>query len=128
LGGRKGQRIIEYIGPKLSKAKGLAELEKGNASLFALDEDDDIDGSVTWNPARFLNHSCVPNCEAGIVRQRIWIYALRRIQAGEELTYNYGLGLGGFEDRPCHCSASTCVGFIVDEQYFATVRHRRGKL
>jgi hypothetical protein len=48
LGGRKGQRIIEYIGPKLYKAKGLAELEKGNASLFALDEDDDIDGSVTW--------------------------------------------------------------------------------
>jgi SET domain-containing protein len=95
LAGRKRQRIIEYIGPKLSKAKGLAELERGNASLFALDEDDDIDGSVTWNPARFLNHSCVPNCEAGIVRQHIWIYALRRIQAGEELTYNYGLDLGG---------------------------------
>jgi SET domain-containing protein len=125
---RKGQRIIEYIGPKISKAKGLAEYERGNVYLFSLDEDYDIDGSVAWNPARFLNHSCVPNCEAAIVRQRIWLYALRRIKAGEELTYNYGLGLGGFEDRPCHCGASTCVGFMVDEQYFATVRHRRGKL
>ena len=123
---RKGQRIIEYIGPKISKAKGLAELENGNAYIFTLD-DDDIDGSVMWNPARFLNHNCVPNCEAAIVRQRIWLYARRRIQAGEELTYNYGFGLGGFEDRPCHCGASACVGFMVDEQYFATVRHRRGQ-
>lgn len=124
---RKGQRIIEYIGPKISKAKGLAELENDNAYIFTLDDDSDIDGSVIWNPARFLNHSCVPNCEAAIVRQRIWLYARRRINAGEELTYNYGFGLGGFEDRPCHCGASACVGFMVDEQYFATVRHRRGQ-
>jgi hypothetical protein len=124
---RKGQRIIEYIGPKISKAKALAELENGNTYLFSLDEDYDIDGSVPWNPARFLNHSCVPNCEAGIVRERIWIYALRRIKAGEELIYNYGFSLGGFEDRPCNCGASACVGFMVDEHYFATVRRRRGK-
>jgi uncharacterized protein len=83
--------------------------------------------SVAWNPARFLNYSCVPNCEAVIVRERIWLYALRRIKAGEELTYNYGLGLGGFEERPCHCGASACVGFMVDEPYFAAVRHRRGQ-
>jgi len=124
---RKGQRIIEYIGPKISKAKALAELENGNTYLFSLDEDYDIDGSVPWNPARFLNHSCAPNCEAGIVRERVWIYALRRIKAGEELIYNYGLGLGGFEDRPCNCGASACVGYMVDEHYFATVRCRRGK-
>jgi hypothetical protein len=52
---------------------------------------------------------------------------VRRIKAGEELTYNYGHGLGGYEERPCHCGASTCVGFMVDEQYFATVRRRQGK-
>jgi hypothetical protein len=124
---RKGQRIIEYIGPKISKAKALAERDRGNAYLFSLDEDYYIDGSVMWNPARFLNHSCAPNCESDIVRDRIWLYAKRRINAGEELTYNYGHGLGGFEDRPCNCGASACVGFMVDEHYFATVRRRQGK-
>jgi hypothetical protein len=121
---RKGRRIIEYIGPKISKAKGLDEEEKGNVYLFTLDQNHYIDGSVPWNPARFLNHSCSPNCESGIARGRIWIYALRRIHAGEELTYNYGHGLEGYEERPCNCGASTCVGFMVDEQYFATVRKR----
>jgi SET domain-containing protein len=96
--------------------------------LFTLDAAYDIDGSVAWNPARFLNHSCVPNCEAVIVRERIWLYTLRRIKAGEELTYNYGLGLGGFEERPCHCGARACVGFMVAEKHFATVRRRRGTL
>jgi SET domain-containing protein len=124
---RKGQRIIEYIGPKITKEKGLAELQQDNAYIFSLDDEYDVDGSVPWNPARYLNHSCVPNCEVAIVRQRIWLYALRRIKAGEELTYNYGHGLGGYEDRPCHCGTSVCVGFMVDEQYFATVRHRQGK-
>jgi SET domain-containing protein len=124
---RKGQRIIEYIGPKISKAKGLAELEKGNAYIFSFDENYDIDGSVMWNPARFLNHSCAPNCESDIVRDQIWLYAKRRIKAGEELTYNYGHGLAGYEECPCNCGASTCVGFMVDEQYFATVRRRHGK-
>lgn len=124
---RKGQRIIEYIGPKISKAKAREELNKGNAYIFTLDQDYDIDGSVAWNPARFLNHSCSPNCESDIVRGRIWIYAKRRIKAGEELTYNYGFGLGGFEDRPCNCGASTCVGFMVAEKHFATVRRRQGK-
>jgi len=87
---RKGQRIIEYIGPKVAKAKRQEEWDRDNPYLFTLDEDYEIDGSVMWNPARFLNHSCVPNCESGMMRSRIWIYAQRRIHAGEELTYNYG--------------------------------------
>jgi len=124
---RKGQRIIEYIGPKISKAKALAERDRGNAYLFYLDQDYYIDGSVMWNPARFLNHSCAPNCESDIVRERIWIYALRRIKAGEELTYNYGYGLGGYEERPCNCGASACAGFMVAQKHFVTVRRRQGK-
>jgi len=121
---RKGQRIIEYMGPKIAKAKRQKELERDNPYLFTLDEDSDIDGSVMWNPARFLNHSCVPNCEAAMVRGRIWIYARRRINAGEELTYNYGYRLAGYEERPCHCGASTCVGYMVAEKHFATIRNR----
>jgi len=121
---RKGQRIIEYVGPKLAKAKRQEDLERDNPYLFSLDEDYDIDGSVMWNPARFLNHSCVPNCEAVMVRGRIWIYARRRIHAGEELTHNYSYPLAGYEARPCHCGASTCVGYRVAEKHFATIRKR----
>ena len=121
---RRGKRIIEYVGPRLSKAEGQAELDQGNAYIFTLDEDYDVDGSVEWNPARFLNHSCEPNCESEIVRSGIWLYALRAIKAGEELTYNYGHGLADYQDQPCHCGASTCVGFMVAEKHFATVRKR----
>jgi hypothetical protein len=124
---RKGQRIIEYIGPKISKAKALNERERGNVYIFSLDGDYVIDGSVAWNPARYLNHSCSPNCESDMVRGRIWLYANRGIRSGEELTYNYGFGLGGYEECPCNCGASTCVGFMVDQQHFATVRRRQGK-
>ena len=121
---RKGKRIIEYVGPRLSKAQGQVELDHHNVYIFMLDEDSDIDGSVAWNPARFLNHSCEPNCESGIVRGRVWLYALRAIKAGEELSYNYGHGLSGYRDRPCHCGASTCVGYMVAEKHFATIRKR----
>ena len=124
---RSGKRLIEYVGPRISKADAQVELQKQNAYIFILNETTDIDGSVEWNMARFLNHSCAPNCEAGIVRHRIWIYARRNIRAGEELTYNYGHSLGGYEDRPCHCGASTCVGFMVAEKHFATVRQRQSR-
>ena len=63
----KGQRIIEYIGPRLAQADLQEQVDAGNAYIFILDADGAIDGSVGWNPARFLNHSCDPNCESRIV-------------------------------------------------------------
>lgn len=116
---RRGKRIIEYIGPLVSKAAAQAELEKHNTYIFTLDDDYDIDGNVAWNPARFFNHSCMPNCETEIARGRIWIYALRHIRGGEELTYNYNHGFEDYQDRPCRCGASSCVGYMVAEAYFA---------
>jgi SET domain-containing protein len=121
---RRGKRIIEYVGPKLSRSQRPVEPDPHNAYIFTLDEDYDIDGSVEWNPARFLNHSCEPNCESGMVRLRIWLYARRTIKVGEELTYNYGHGLSDYQDRPCHCGASTCVGYRVAEKHFAKIRKR----
>lgn len=121
---RRSKRIIEYVGPKLSKTESQAKLDAGNAYIFILNEEEDIDGSVRWNLARFLNHSCDPNCEAGIVRGRIWLYARRAIKAGDELTYNYGHELEGYEDRSCRCGASTSVGYRVGENHFDTVRQR----
>ncbi|MCZ6622711.1 MAG: SET domain-containing protein-lysine N-methyltransferase [bacterium] len=119
VGIRRGKQIIEYVGTKLSKAAAQAELEKQNTYIFTLDDDYDIDGSVAWNAARFFNHSCTPNCETEIVGTRIWVYALRRIMLGEELTYNYNHGLDDYQDRPCHCGAPNCVGYMVAEAYFA---------
>ena len=121
---QEGQRIIEYVGPRLAPADLQTAIDAGNAYLFILDADDAIDGSVAWNPARFLNHSCDPNCESRIVRGRVWFYALRAIRAGEELTYNYGNGLSDYLDRPCRCGASACVGFRVAAKHFATLRKR----
>ncbi len=122
---RHGTRIVEYVGPKLSKAEAQTELDRCNAYIFTLDDDEAIDGSVAWNMARLLNHSCAPNGEVRVVHRRIWLYARRDIIAGEELTYNYGQGLGGYQDRPCHCGASICVGYMVAEKHFATVQQRQ---
>jgi SET domain-containing protein len=122
---RRGIRIIEYVGPKLSKAEAQAELEKQNSYIFTLDDHYDIDGSVEWNPARFINHGCKPNCEAEIDRDRIWIVARRSIKAGEELTYNYSYELDDYENRPCNCGYRECVGYMVAEQHFKTLRERQ---
>lgn len=119
---RRGKRIVEYVGIKLSKAKAQTELHQQNVYIFTLDDTYDVDGSVAWNPARFLNHSCNPNCEVEIVRGRIWIYALRDIKAGEELTYNYSYDFEDYENRPCNCGTPNCVGYMVAEQFFDTVR------
>jgi SET domain-containing protein len=124
---RRGKRIVEYAGPRLSTEQAQALMERGNAYIFTLSDEVAIDGWVPWNTARFLNHSCEPNCESRIVRGRVWLYALRSIQAGEELTYNYGYGLGDAEANPCHCEAPTCVGYIVAAPHFDTLRQRHGR-
>jgi SET domain-containing protein len=122
---QRGIRIIEYVGPKLTKAEAQAELAKQNTYIFTLDDHYDIDGSVEWNPARFINHGCQPNCEVEIDRDRIWILARRSIKAGEELTYNYSYDFDDYEDRPCNCGARECAGYMVAERYFRRLRERR---
>jgi SET domain-containing protein len=82
---------------------------------------------VEWNPARLINHSCEPNCEALTDDDnRIWIVAKRDIAAGEELTFNYNYDLEDFKEHPCQCGAQNCVGFIVAEEFFAQVRQAIG--
>ena len=116
-------RIIEYIGEKITKAeanrRGLALLEHAKANgggsvyIFQLNKKYDIDGNVPANHARHINHSCDPNCEARNVKGRIWIVALRDIEAGEELSYDYGYDLEHFLDHPCRCGSELCAGYIV---------------
>jgi SET domain-containing protein len=118
-----GSRLVQYVGRKVPK-KQSAELRlKQNAYIFQLDERDDLDGKVSWNPARLINHSCEPNCDAEFDdRDRIWIISRRAIRRGEELSYNYGYDLTDFMNYPCRCGAATCLGYMVAEELFPTVR------
>jgi len=117
-----GTQMIEHLGERIDKAESLNRCEAGNQSIFHLDEQWNLDGDVPWNPARFLNHSCSPNCEAELIEGRIWIVARRAIAAGEELTFNYSHDLTDFREHPCRCGSSACVGFIVAEELFDYIR------
>jgi hypothetical protein len=119
-----GARVIEYAGEKITKVESLLRCEQNNQYIFALDDAFDLDGNVSWNPARFINHSCEPNCEAELDGGRVWIVALRDIKAGEELTYNYNYDLEDYRGHPCRCGAAECVGFIVAEEFFGHVRRQ----
>ncbi|MGB9601579.1 MAG: SET domain-containing protein [Verrucomicrobiia bacterium] len=114
--------IIEYVGKKISKQEAKRLCQEGNNYIFELDDETDIDGSVEWNLARFINHSCSPNAEAQIIDGHIWIVAIRDIEEGEEITFNYGYDLENYREHPCRCGAENCVGFIVAEELFPIVK------
>lgn len=119
----KGARILAYTGEKITKAesqrRALAWEEsarkrgEGLVYIFELNKRHDIDGNHPDNPARLINHSCQTNCEAVVIRGRIWICAQRDIEEGEELFYDYGYDLQHFLDHPCRCGTPDCVGYIV---------------
>ena len=130
----KDARIIEYIGELIGKdesdRRGVAQheksLETGDAAvyIFTLSKNYDIDGNVPWNTARLINHSCAPNCEAWIEGRKIFIHALRDINPGEELTFDYGFDVDCFEDHPCLCGTPECIAYIVSREQWPELRTR----
>jgi SET domain-containing protein len=133
----RGTRIIEYTGERITKAEGWRrELKRQDRAargqdaciyIFELNQKTDIDGSVLWNTARYINHSCKPNCESQITRGRVWIVALRKIKPGEELSYDYYYDYQHYEDHPCRCGAEDCAGYIVKAPQRWRVRHAHKK-
>jgi SET domain-containing protein len=117
-----GTRVIEYLGEKIDKQESVRRCEANNQYIFALNDREDLDGNVDWNPARYINHSCSPNCEVEWDGSHIWIVAKRAIKAGEEITFNYGYDLVDYREYPCACASANCVGYIVAEQFFERVR------
>jgi uncharacterized protein len=119
----KGVKVIEYVGKKVTEkqSEGIYERQMKNASkkgvghvyLFTLNSKYDIDGNYAYNKARLINHSCDPNCEVEIIKGHIWIMSLKKIAAGEELTYNYGFNMDFWQDHVCRCGTSKCLGYIV---------------
>jgi SET domain-containing protein len=120
-----GTRVMEYLGEVISKAESMSRCAQGNPFIFHLDAVSDLDGQVSGNPARWLNHSCCPNAEAELVDGRIWITARCDILPGEEITFDYGYGLEELEEHPCRCGSENCVGYIVAEAHREVVRRRR---
>jgi SET domain-containing protein len=117
-----GTRIIEYVGERISKEESVRRCEADNEYIFTIDDEGDLDGKVAWNPARFINHSCTPNCEAEWDEGHIFINALRDIKQGEELSFNYGYDMEDVLDHVCQCRTAACVGYIVAEEHWDEVR------
>jgi SET domain-containing protein len=120
----KGERIIEYVGERIShdEANDRYDDEEGSRHhtfLFTVDERVVIDAAERGNEARFINHSCDPNCEAVISKRRVFIDAIRDIEPGEELFYDYWYSTdAAYSDEdlrriyPCRCGAAKCRGTI----------------
>ena len=100
---KKGERIIEYVGRVLSTAEEYTSKSK---YLFEVNKRKTIDGADRSNVARYINHSCRPNCEPEIERGRVYIDAIKSIKAGEELSYDYGEEYFNEHIRPfgCRCA------------------------
>jgi len=74
---KKGTDIIRYLGEKITKAESATRLARGNAYIFTFNDRWDIDGKVLRNTARYINHSCDPNCEAQRTYRSIWIVSIK---------------------------------------------------
>jgi len=104
----RNTRIVEYKGELVSQAEGWRRerryLPRKRIWIFNIDERWARDAAVGGNIARYINHACHPNCYVDIVGSTIWILASRRIDRGEELTYDYNTeGIAGIRCRcrPC---------------------------
>jgi SET domain-containing protein len=124
---RKGMRIIEYLGERITHAEADRRYARkgdddGHTFLFIASQRTVIDAGVNGNDARFINHSCAPNCETVIENGRVFIEAIRRIKPGEELGYDYQLTWESTDDPvelalyACRCGAKRCRGTMLDRE------------
>jgi len=118
---RKGARVAEYTGPRLTKTEADQAYEASPITyLFGLGRGEMvIDGHCM---AMFINHSCDANCETSEERGRVWIKAIRKIAPGEEITYDYCLYDGGDDEAICNCGAAKCRGTMYSK---AEVKRRK---
>jgi SET domain-containing protein len=121
---RAGTLLIEYRGERISDEEAdrrypFNEDERHHTFLFRLADGSVIDAGVNGNAAKYINHSCDPNCEAVEEDNQILIYALRDIRKGEELVYDYNYILDEPHNAankklyPCHCGTAKCRGTIL---------------
>ena len=109
----KNKRIIDYTGEKISNQRSLARegryIRTGHIWCFKLTNRTVVDARVGGNVARFINHSCRPNCYIDIQDGIIWIRASRTIREGEELTYHYNTDGGALIECRCRADCQTLL-------------------
>ena len=121
---KKGEVIIEYTGERISWKEALRRhphdpKDPDHTFYFHIDDSQVIDAKFGGNASRWINHACSPNCEADEVDGRVFIKALRAIQPGQELFYDYGLTIDerytpALKKRfPCHCGTKGCRGTLL---------------
>ena len=120
---RKGRRVIEYVGERMPWDAASEDPDDPHTFLFGLSDGDIvINAAINGNDSRWINHSCDPNCEAVEEGDQVFIYALRNIEPGEELFYDYGLQI----DEPrtaetekqfqCLCGTKACRGTLLEAE------------
>jgi hypothetical protein len=121
---RKGTTVTEYLGDRVSHDEADSRYEDKDPNdnhtfLFTVDSRIVIDGGVGGNDARFINHGCDPNCESTTANKRIYVQAIRTIEPGEELAYDYQIQRDP-DDPPnvddifaCRCGAEKCRGSML---------------
>ena len=114
---KAGTRIIDYVGNIITKKQTENSDKFDNAKpiyLFNLNSRYDLDGDVSWNTARLINHSCSNNCEYEGKGLKLWINSIKDIKKDEELTCDYGFGYDSdYKQFPCKCKSNNCCGYIV---------------
>ena len=113
----EGTRIINYVGKIITKKQTEESQKFDNAKpiyLFNLNKKYDMDGDVSWNTARLINHSCNNNCDYNGTGLKLWVIAIKDIKKGEEITADYGFGYDeDYKQFPCKCRSKNCCGYIV---------------
>ena len=116
---KQGTRIIEYKGKIISNQQSEEDSKFDNDKaiyLFKINKKYDLDGDFKFNTARLINHSCDPNCEVFGSGLKVWVYAMKNIKKGEELSYDYGFNYDkDYKNFPCKCGSKKCAGYIVRE-------------
>jgi len=130
------KNIIEYTGELISKKEGTRREEesieksktdpsKAGTYIIEIDEENDLDGDVKENYAKYINHSCEPNCEFDIVGKKVLVNTIKKIKEGEELLLNYGFEWNEkeFHKHPCKCGSQNCAGYILEEKSWSKLKN-----
>jgi SET domain-containing protein len=125
---KKGTRIIRYFGPLLDCNKEKDDAIE-NKYLFQLTNRWTIDGAVRENIARYINHSCRPNAESDVkpIKRKVYIVAIKNIEAGEEINYDYGTDYFKEYIKPIGCLCVRCVKKRKEERAEARAKKQRAK-
>lgn len=126
----KGTKIIEYKGEKITKEEAEKRMYE-NEYIMEFDNEYDIDGDIEENDAKYVNHSCDPNCECKTKGGKVWFISLRDIKKGEEITFDYDYAceddFSEIEDFKCRCGSPNCIGYMVSKDYHEELKEHLKK-